>query len=176
MSKNKVKFKHAFILFVFLVIAFCFGYWGSRQVHLINNDATLIGPGTTESSLSVSEFSYKSAVEFWRDISSWTYSDPYTERIVVAAYMKQVRKSYAYYFTSALCVIFGVAYFFNSTTKGTEVSEVENNEKPVQFYISGQEEQLINDCSEWKCPKCGEEIEGQFTDCWSCGRFRFEKY
>ncbi|MFQ5902314.1 MAG: DUF2007 domain-containing protein [Candidatus Binatia bacterium] len=21
----------------------------------------------------------------------------------------------------------------------------------------------------WKCAKCGEEIEGQFTECWSCG-------
>jgi hypothetical protein len=21
----------------------------------------------------------------------------------------------------------------------------------------------------WKCPKCGEEIEGQFSSCWKCG-------
>jgi len=21
----------------------------------------------------------------------------------------------------------------------------------------------------WRCPHCGEEIEGQFTDCWNCG-------
>ena len=21
----------------------------------------------------------------------------------------------------------------------------------------------------WQCRKCGEEIEGQFTDCWNCG-------
>ena len=21
----------------------------------------------------------------------------------------------------------------------------------------------------WKCPQCGEELEGQFTECWSCG-------
>ncbi len=21
----------------------------------------------------------------------------------------------------------------------------------------------------WKCQKCGEEIEGQFSDCWNCG-------
>lgn len=21
----------------------------------------------------------------------------------------------------------------------------------------------------WICPKCGEEIEGQFTECWNCG-------
>lgn len=21
----------------------------------------------------------------------------------------------------------------------------------------------------WRCPDCGEELEGQFTDCWRCG-------
>lgn len=21
----------------------------------------------------------------------------------------------------------------------------------------------------WQCPRCGEQIEGQFTQCWSCG-------
>jgi len=21
----------------------------------------------------------------------------------------------------------------------------------------------------WKCTKCGEEVEGQFTECWNCG-------
>ena len=24
----------------------------------------------------------------------------------------------------------------------------------------------------WKCDKCGEEIEGQFTECWNCGKGR----
>ena len=24
----------------------------------------------------------------------------------------------------------------------------------------------------WRCPKCGEELEGQFTSCWSCGTVR----
>jgi hypothetical protein len=24
----------------------------------------------------------------------------------------------------------------------------------------------------WTCPKCGETLEGQFTDCWSCGTAR----
>jgi hypothetical protein len=26
--------------------------------------------------------------------------------------------------------------------------------------------------SPWKCDSCGEEIEGQFTDCWKCGESR----
>jgi len=25
----------------------------------------------------------------------------------------------------------------------------------------------------WRCPNCGEVIEGQFTDCWNCGHARF---
>ena len=25
---------------------------------------------------------------------------------------------------------------------------------------------------DWRCPRCGEAIEGQFTDCWSCGTER----
>lgn len=29
-----------------------------------------------------------------------------------------------------------------------------------------------SDESEWTCPECGEEIEGQFTDCWQCGAAR----
>jgi len=27
----------------------------------------------------------------------------------------------------------------------------------------------------WKCPECGEEVEGQFTDCWQCGANRPEE-
>jgi len=24
----------------------------------------------------------------------------------------------------------------------------------------------------WRCPQCGEHLEGQFTDCWNCGANR----
>jgi hypothetical protein len=24
----------------------------------------------------------------------------------------------------------------------------------------------------WRCPKCGEQLEGQFTECWKCGERR----
>jgi hypothetical protein len=24
----------------------------------------------------------------------------------------------------------------------------------------------------WRCPRCGEEMEGQFTECWQCGTSR----
>lgn len=26
----------------------------------------------------------------------------------------------------------------------------------------------------WKCRSCGEDSEGQFTECWNCGKSRFE--
>jgi hypothetical protein len=26
----------------------------------------------------------------------------------------------------------------------------------------------------WKCKSCGEDIEGQFTECWNCGKSRCE--
>lgn len=25
---------------------------------------------------------------------------------------------------------------------------------------------------QWRCPRCGEHLEGQFTDCWNCGAAR----
>jgi hypothetical protein len=29
--------------------------------------------------------------------------------------------------------------------------------------------------SPWKCPQCGEQVEGQFTTCWKCGTDRVDK-
>ena len=31
---------------------------------------------------------------------------------------------------------------------------------------------LENSNQHWKCSQCGEDIEGQFTDCWKCGSSR----
>jgi hypothetical protein len=27
----------------------------------------------------------------------------------------------------------------------------------------------------WKCTNCGEQVEGQFTECWNCGKSRKEE-
>lgn len=27
----------------------------------------------------------------------------------------------------------------------------------------------------WRCTKCGEEVEGQFTECWNCGESRLRR-
>jgi len=29
--------------------------------------------------------------------------------------------------------------------------------------------------AEWKCENCGERSEGQFTDCWSCGKQQYNE-
>ncbi|WP_018861645.1 MULTISPECIES: DUF2007 domain-containing protein [unclassified Thioalkalivibrio] len=36
-------------------------------------------------------------------------------------------------------------------------------------YLEGEPE---HDGKEWKCSRCGERIEPQFTQCWNCGRER----
>ncbi|GFO55459.1 hypothetical protein GMSM_24660 [Geomonas sp. Red276] len=30
----------------------------------------------------------------------------------------------------------------------------------------------VRDLAAWTCESCGEEIEGQFTECWNCGNSR----
>ena len=29
---------------------------------------------------------------------------------------------------------------------------------------------LQNDLAPWKCSSCGEDVEGQFAECWNCGK------
>ena len=36
-------------------------------------------------------------------------------------------------------------------------------------YLEGEPQ---HDGKDWKCPRCGETIEPQFTQCWNCGRER----
>jgi hypothetical protein len=31
---------------------------------------------------------------------------------------------------------------------------------------------VVKESTPWKCDSCGEEIEGQFTECWKCGSSR----
>lgn len=42
--------------------------------------------------------------------------------------------------------------------------------KLVEQFVNGT--LSANTGSPWKCPECGEEVEGQFTDCWQCGTNR----
>ncbi len=43
----------------------------------------------------------------------------------------------------------------------------------VREYLSGDAERLHRNAG-WCCRGCGEDIEGQFTDCWRCGAARPE--
>jgi hypothetical protein len=45
-------------------------------------------------------------------------------------------------------------------TRETEARDLIRSEKLSEDHISRWP---------WKCTKCGEEVEGQFTDCWRCG-------
>ena len=38
--------------------------------------------------------------------------------------------------------------------------------------INGTLETGARTSESWKCPQCGEEIEGQFAACWHCGSLR----
>jgi rubrerythrin len=37
---------------------------------------------------------------------------------------------------------------------------------------SQAEEAILNNTKNWMCPKCGEILEGAFTECWQCGTSR----
>ncbi len=41
--------------------------------------------------------------------------------------------------------------------------------------IEASEKDLSEAKENWVCPKCNEEIEGQFTECWNCGTARDKK-
>jgi hypothetical protein len=43
-------------------------------------------------------------------------------------------------------------------------------EKAIRLIIAHQGEPGAD--PDWACPGCGEEIEGQFTECWQCGTSR----
>jgi hypothetical protein len=43
-------------------------------------------------------------------------------------------------------------------------------ERAIRLLAESQEEPA--DAADWTCPGCGEQIEGQFTDCWQCGTAR----
>jgi hypothetical protein len=48
---------------------------------------------------------------------------------------------------------------------------VEDDDYPEAKRI--MEESLSpNEMTSWKCKPCAEEIEGQFTECWKCGKSR----
>lgn len=48
-------------------------------------------------------------------------------------------------------------------------AQAEQARELIVEYLEGEPE---HDGKEWKCSRCGERIEPQFTQCWNCGRER----
>jgi len=44
--------------------------------------------------------------------------------------------------------------------------EAEQAREVIKEYM---EAKFDPEAREWKCPRCGEQIEAQFTQCWNCG-------
>ncbi|RMF93667.1 MAG: DUF2007 domain-containing protein [Candidatus Schekmanbacteria bacterium] len=42
----------------------------------------------------------------------------------------------------------------------------EDFDKAVEIISKQKQDRFL---PSWNCPKCGENIEGQFTECWNCG-------
>ena len=43
--------------------------------------------------------------------------------------------------------------------------DAERARRIIQAYLHSDQAEL----KDWKCPQCGETIEGQFSQCWNCG-------
>ncbi len=52
----------------------------------------------------------------------------------------------------------------------TEDSQIENAKQIIKEALESAE----NESENWQCPGCGEDIEGQFSDCWNCGKSRYK--
>ena len=44
--------------------------------------------------------------------------------------------------------------------------EAEQARAVIKEYLEAESDPKAR---EWKCPRCGEQIEAQFTQCWNCG-------
>lgn len=44
----------------------------------------------------------------------------------------------------------------------------------AQAIIASALQDPLDPLRSWTCPRCGEQLEGQFTECWQCGTSRAE--
>ena len=73
-----------------------------------------------------------------------------------------------------LALALGGIPFVNGTMPAVWVSDMQRPaaEKIVRQFREGGIRFAFAGQSSWTCPKCGETIEPQFTDCWNCGAAR----
>jgi hypothetical protein len=50
-------------------------------------------------------------------------------------------------------------------------AQFEQADALVSAFFKGSSQRMFSGGT-WTCPRCGEELEGQFTACWSCGTSR----
>ncbi len=50
-----------------------------------------------------------------------------------------------------------------------EIRVGEEDEVPAKRVLEGILADLNRDRPQWRCPGCGERLEGQFSHCWQCG-------
>lgn len=55
------------------------------------------------------------------------------------------------------------------------IMEDRHYDEAVAIVSAASLENLVDPGGRWICASCGEELEGQFTDCWSCGSSRPEQ-
>ncbi len=48
----------------------------------------------------------------------------------------------------------------------------ETRVREAQRIIEAAQSEADTEQQPWRCPKCGEELEGQFDQCWKCGTER----
>ena len=53
----------------------------------------------------------------------------------------------------------------------TDDAQFERADALLVSFLRGDHAREFRD-QNWRCPKCGENLEGQFTECWSCGARR----
>lgn len=53
----------------------------------------------------------------------------------------------------------------------TDDSQFERANALLISFLKGDFARELKD-QNWRCPNCGENLEGQFTECWSCGTRR----
>ena len=51
----------------------------------------------------------------------------------------------------------------------------DNDYSRAQKFLENGEKAKTSETTDWACPKCGENVEGDFTTCWKCGEYRKQK-
>jgi hypothetical protein len=71
-------------------------------------------------------------------------------------------------------VIADTLAYFGSATGGVRLLVSEQDAARASEVLDSRTQGRLSPAPAWQCPDCGEEVEGDFDLCWSCGRARSE--